>query len=71
VQALQAATANAADVFKLADRGRIADRLRADLLLVRGDPTTDITATRDILRIWKAGVELNRAALASPKGHLQ
>jgi dihydroorotase-like cyclic amidohydrolase len=31
--------------FSLDDRGRIAPGLRADLMLVDGDPTTDITAT--------------------------
>jgi hypothetical protein len=35
---------------------------RADLLLVRGNPTTDITATRDIVAVWKGGVEVNRDA---------
>jgi hypothetical protein len=30
------------------------------MLLVRGDPTADILATRDIARIWKLGVEFDR-----------
>ncbi|WP_246115532.1 hypothetical protein [Trebonia kvetii] len=34
--------------FGLPDRGRIAPGLRADLLLVDGDPLADITATRAI-----------------------
>lgn len=58
--ALAAATKNVAEAFGLNDRGRIVSGRRADLLLVRGDPTADITATRDILRIWKAGVEFDR-----------
>lgn len=57
---LTAATADAAEAFRLTDRGRIAPGLRADLLLVRGDPTTDILAVRDIVRVWKTGVEVNR-----------
>jgi imidazolonepropionase-like amidohydrolase len=27
----------------------------ADLLLVRGDPTTDVKATRAIENVWRAG----------------
>jgi imidazolonepropionase-like amidohydrolase len=54
-EALHAATAAAAGRFGLPDRGRIAPGLRADLLLVDGDPTTDITATRAILAVRLAG----------------
>lgn len=39
-----------ARTFHLEDRDRIAPGLRADLLLVHGDPTKEITATRDIVR---------------------
>ena len=56
--ALHAATAGPADAFGLADRGRIAEGARADLLLVGGDPLTDITATREVRRVWRAGVPL-------------
>ena len=59
-EALAAATAKIADAFRLRDRGRIVPGQRADLLLVRGDPTVDITATRDILRVWRSGVEFDR-----------
>jgi imidazolonepropionase-like amidohydrolase len=58
--ALTAATAAPARAFGLKDRGRIAEGLRADLVLVQGDPTADITATRDIQRIWKGGREVLR-----------
>jgi imidazolonepropionase-like amidohydrolase len=61
-EALAAATSVPASTFHLADRGRIAPGLRADLLLVRGDPTQDITATRDIVAVWKLGAEDDRAA---------
>jgi imidazolonepropionase-like amidohydrolase len=61
-QALSAATAATAGAFRLKDRGRIAPGLRADLLLVDGDPTVDIKATRSIVAVWKAGVELDRDA---------
>jgi imidazolonepropionase-like amidohydrolase len=59
-QALTAATAAPARVFHLADRGHITPGQRADLMLVSGDPLTDITATRAIERIWRAGVLCNR-----------
>jgi len=61
-EALAAATSAPAKAFGLADRGRISQGLRADLLLVSGDPTKDILATRDIVGIWKQGVPFNRAA---------
>jgi Amidohydrolase family len=44
-EVLAAATSVPARCFGLADRGRISPGLRADLLLVDGDPTTGITAT--------------------------
>jgi len=59
-EALAAATSVPARVFHLDDRGQIAPGKRADLLLVNGDPTADITATRSIVAVWKAGVELDR-----------
>ncbi len=67
--ALAAATANPAAAFGLDDRGRIAPGLRADLVLVQGDPTANIKATRAIQRIWKAGVEVDRQVPAAPHAH--
>jgi imidazolonepropionase-like amidohydrolase len=61
-QALTAATAAPAKMFNLADRGHIAPGQRADFVLVSGDPLTDITATRAIERIWRAGVHCDRRA---------
>ena len=61
--ALASATSVPADVFKLSDRGRIAVGRRADLLLVEGDPTADITATRNIVGVWKAGTSFDRDAV--------
>jgi imidazolonepropionase-like amidohydrolase len=55
IEALQAATANGAAAFGLSDRGRIKPGLRADLLLVAGNPTVSITDTRKIVAVWKSG----------------
>ncbi|MEV6770118.1 amidohydrolase family protein [Nocardia sp. NPDC051030] len=57
VEALNAATTLPARHFALTDRGAIAPGLRADLVLLDADPTTDITATRAITRVWCAGIE--------------
>jgi imidazolonepropionase-like amidohydrolase len=60
VQALTAATSNAARAFKLVDRGRVERGMRADLVLVDGDPTRDILATRRIVEVWKRGRRVER-----------
>jgi imidazolonepropionase-like amidohydrolase len=65
MDALAAATSQPADQFGLDDRGRIAPGLRADLLLVRGDPTVDILATREIVAVIRGGVVVDREALAA------
>ena len=59
-QALKAATSLAADAFKLHDRGRIARGYRADLVLVEGDPSSDVSKAREIVAVWKEGVRANR-----------
>lgn len=55
-EALRAATSVPATVFGLTDRGRIAPGLRADLVLVTGDPTTEVTAAANIVDVWRRGV---------------
>jgi imidazolonepropionase-like amidohydrolase len=57
VEALVSATSGVASAFRLADRGRIEVGLRADLVMVDGDPGRDIRATRRIVAVWKSGVE--------------
>ncbi|GAB2490433.1 amidohydrolase family protein [Streptosporangium sandarakinum] len=59
-ETLAAATAVPARWFGLTDRGRIAPGLRADLVLVEGDPTGDITATRAVIDVWRRGVRQSR-----------
>jgi imidazolonepropionase-like amidohydrolase len=65
LQALTSATAAPARAFRLADRGRIAAGLRADLVLVDGDPTSDILATRAIIAIWRGGRRFDRDAFGA------
>lgn len=61
-EALHAATAATAAAFHLEDRGQIAAGKRADLVLVNGDPTSDIRRTRDIVAVWKVGHPIDREA---------
>lgn len=63
--ALAAATSAPARAFGLDDRGRIAPGLRADLLLVEGDPRADLTVTRAIAGLWKNGRRVDRRVEAS------
>jgi len=56
-EVLRAATSTTADLFGWSDRGRIAAGLKADLLLVKGNPLTDITDLLNIRGIWRDGVE--------------
>ncbi|HEY2061412.1 MAG TPA: amidohydrolase family protein [Amycolatopsis sp.] len=58
---LRSATVLPARAFGLADRGAIEPGLRADLVLVDGDPTADITATREIRGVWCAGEQVTTA----------
>jgi imidazolonepropionase-like amidohydrolase len=51
-EALRAATSGPAREFGLIDRGRIESGRRADLLLVKGDPTNDVRATRAIVGVF-------------------
>lgn len=62
-EALTAATAAPAAVYGLADRGRVAPGLRADLVLVEGDPTADILSARRIVAVWRNGVPIDRDAV--------
>lgn len=54
-EALAAATATPARLLGLDDRGEVRAGRRADLVLVDGDPTTDISTTRRICAVWRNG----------------
>ena len=58
--ALASATSINASSFRLNDRGRIAPGMRADLLLVDGDPTSTIGDVYRISDVWKRGVRVDR-----------
>ncbi|KAI1093809.1 putative hydrolase [Rostrohypoxylon terebratum] len=62
LEALRAATSLAAQHFNLPDRGRISPGLRADLVLVEGNPVEDITATARIVKVWSNGEEATISA---------
>ena len=55
IEALRSATSVTAKRFNFPDRGRIREGMRADLVLVEGDPTQDIAHTLDLRGAWVAG----------------
>src|SRR4051812_9350084 len=57
---LASATAEGADLLGLADRGRIAVGLRADLVVVDGDPFDFVGYAGRISRVYKNGVLVRR-----------
>jgi imidazolonepropionase-like amidohydrolase len=57
VEAIAAATWLPARHFGLADRGAVRVGLRADLVLIDGDPSAVITDSRRVHRVWCAGIE--------------
>jgi len=57
VEALRAATSVPAKRFDLSDRGQIKEGKRADMILVKGNPTTNISDTLSILHVWKEGIQ--------------
>lgn len=68
-QALAAATTVAAQVLGTGDRGRIAEGLRADLVLVDGDPWRDVTAMQRVQRVILAGAEVTGPDASRPVGN--
>ena len=64
-QVVTAATRNAAEFLRLADRGTIAAGKIADFLVLDANPLDDIKNTRKISAVYLAGAPLDRAALRS------
>jgi imidazolonepropionase-like amidohydrolase len=63
IEALRAATSVPARRFGMNDRGRIVNGARADLLLVKGDPTVNISDTLSTVAVWRQGVRTNMTKL--------
>jgi imidazolonepropionase-like amidohydrolase len=61
-EALRSATSLTARRFGLHDRGRVEQGLRADLVLVDGDPTTTIVDSLSIRAVWRQGTRLAAAS---------
>jgi len=55
-EALRAATFLTATRFDFSDRGEIRAGLKADLVLVEGNPMEDIDHTLNLRAVWKDGV---------------
>ena len=59
-QVMIAATSGNAHIFRLSDRGEVKPGLLADLVVVDGDPTRDVSAVRNIVLVMKGGVIVRR-----------
>jgi imidazolonepropionase-like amidohydrolase len=58
LDAMVAATANGAELLRLADVGQIAPGFVADLVLYDADPLQDISAVRRPRTVWKGGLKV-------------
>ena len=59
IEALRSATSIPARRFSLHDRGKIDVGLRADLVLVKGNPAEQICDSLSIISVWKEGIAIN------------
>ena len=69
LQAIQTATKNAAALLHLDDRGVIAPGKLADLLVVDGDPSKDISAVDHIESVWRRGRKVADGRWFKPHHH--
>lgn len=58
LEALRSATGTTARRFRLKDRGRLVKGWRGDVLMVKGNPTVDLSVTLGIQKVWRSGVAL-------------
>jgi len=58
IEALRSATSVTARRWRLSDRGMVKVGRKADLVLVKGDPTVDIESMQDVVGVWRNGVQL-------------
>ena len=63
VDVIKLATSNAARILKLEDIGSIERGKVADLLIVQGDPSTNISDTRNVANVIKGGNLIDRNSL--------
>ncbi|KAF9024254.1 putative hydrolase [Hymenopellis radicata] len=57
VDVLRATTVLPAQYYRLNDRGIIAPGVRADMVLISGDPIANISNTKNIRKVWIEGIE--------------
>lgn len=62
LEALRSATGVTSRRMKMPDRGMIKEGLPADLVLVNGDPTSDIEALDEIVGVWRNGQKLDESS---------
>ena len=60
VHALRLATSTSAELLGLSDRGALSEGLRADVLVVEGDPTEDLSALGRVRMVIKGGAVVLR-----------
>lgn len=68
IEILNGATQLSAERFDMQNRGVIRAGKRADLALVEGDPTADVQALKNVVRVWRAGKEVYHGPKGDAKG---
>jgi imidazolonepropionase-like amidohydrolase len=69
LEVLRIATRNAAEVLGLSDElGTLQPGLRADAVLVAGDPSSNVSAVREVVVVFQGGVPLRPADLLAELG---